>query len=87
MNVGQQRTLDICSFHYLFAGTEEKIDEKKHATESTSEINHNFKKRYIVNFMYRRLQDIAIVMFKVKQRTCPIYIANLFKQYDEKTIV
>ena len=32
--------------------------------------------------MYRRLQDIVILMFKVKQGTCPIYIANLFKQYD-----
>ena len=23
-NVGEQRTLDICSYHYLFGGTEEK---------------------------------------------------------------
>ena len=27
-NVGKQRTLDICSYNYLFGGTEEKIDEK-----------------------------------------------------------
>ena len=46
------------------------------------------KNTYTVNFMmYRTLQDIAILIFKVKQGTCPIYIANLFKQYDEKTIV
>ena len=32
--------------------------------------------------MYRRLQDMAILMFKVKQGTCPIYIANRFKQHD-----
>ena len=26
--VGQQRTLDVRSYHYLFGGTEQKIDEK-----------------------------------------------------------
>ena len=28
----------------------------------------------------RRLQDIAILMFKVKNNLCPQYIANLFKR-------
>ena len=32
--------------------------------------------------MYRSLWDKAILVFKVKQGTCPIYILNLFKKYD-----
>ena len=32
--------------------------------------------------MDHRLQDIGTLTLKVKQGTCPIYIGNLFKQYD-----
>ena len=35
--IGEQQTLDICSYHYLLGGTEKKNRWKKHATEYDSE--------------------------------------------------
>ena len=32
--------------------------------------------------MNRRLQDICILMYKVKHRLCPTYICNIFKNHN-----
>ena len=40
------------------------------------------KRAYLPTLLNRRLQDICILMYKVKHKLCPTYICNIFNNHN-----